>query len=76
MGGNKLPEPFDVRMEHAEEASGLLSTELSSSSHKIPKSPPVRSLQSSINCRFQYGMHCNATNESVWVCTINSSQHW
>ena len=48
VGGTKPPEPFDVRMEQAEEAGGLLAAE-SAGSLKPPKSP-VRSLTSSLNC--------------------------
>ena len=49
IGGTKPPEPFDVRMEHAEEASGLLTPDPPTPRKQPPRSP-VRSLQSSITC--------------------------
>ena len=52
MGGSKVPEPFDVRTEHAEEA-GTLTVERAHRGHS-----PVRSLEASFNCRLMEGMQC------------------
>ena len=56
MGGSKVPEPFDVRMERAEEAGSLVVEP----AHKArqPRSP-VRSLEASLNCTHSYCLPCS-----------------
>ena len=54
MGGSKVPEPFDVRMEEAEEA-GSLPVEQDQKTRQ-PKSPS-RTSQPSLNCMLHVCVH-------------------
>ena len=57
MGGSKVPEPFDVRMEEAEEA-GSLPVEQDQKTRQ-PKSPS-RTSQPTLNCTYVY-VECTCT---------------
>ena len=56
VGGSTVPEPFDVRMEQAEEAGGLLAVDSTThhrrSPQKIKKQPPKSPVHNTnVNCK-------------------------